>query len=66
MYQGQGCRAPQLREPERRSGPTREAKYHCWEKQEDERKTTIGMSFSEHVCRLLEDGAMDGKAPLVP
>ena len=40
----------QLREPRRRSGPTGEARHHCWGGQEEEGWTTIRISFPAHVC----------------
>ena len=42
-----GNRAPQQREPGRRSGPTGEARHHCWGGQE-KGQTTMGISFMVH------------------
>ena len=57
----------QLRKPRRRSRPTGEARCHCWEGQEEEGWTTIGISLKTQ--RVSEDGAplahsMAGENPL--
>ena len=40
-----GSRTPRNREPGRRSGPTGETRHHCWEGQEEEGSTAIGISL---------------------
>ena len=59
VHHGLGSGIPQLRETGRRSGPTGEARCHCWGGQEDEGCTAIGISFFGRVHRLSE-----GRAPL--
>ena len=48
---------PQPREPRKRSGPTEEARHHCWRGQEEEGQTAIAISL--HTRRLSE-----GRVPL--
>ena len=60
---------PQQREPGRRSGPTGETRCHCWGGQEEEGRTTIGISCIQ-VHIVSEDGAplmqaKGGKKPLL-
>ena len=46
---GLGCGAPQLRESGKKSGPTREARCHCWEAPKEMDGPTTGASFSWHL-----------------
>ena len=57
MHHGLRSGIPQLREPRRRPGPTGEARHHCWERQEEEGQTTIGISFPEHMQALIGQAA---------
>ena len=64
---GLGSGMPRQRKPRKRSGPTKEARCHCWGGQEEEGWTTIVISLH---TRGLSEGqapqvqAMGGKKPL--
>ena len=65
---GLGSGTTQEREPGRWSGPTREARHHCWGGQEVGGGPPLE-SLSLHMCGLSEDGvplvqATGGKKPL--
>jgi len=52
-------RMPEQREPRRRSGPTGEARHHCWGGREEEGQTNIGITFPVHVWALRGWGTVD-------
>ena len=52
MRQRLGISAPQLREAGMRSGPTGEARHHCWGGQEEVGRATIGISISAQAARV--------------